>query len=220
MNIFNFLSQIVLIFLFTYGALRIGKSALITMVALLAIVANLFVLKQITLFGFHITCSDAMAVGSILSLNLLREYYGKEEAKMGIKVCFFFMAFFVVMGILHLRFVPSSFDTAHGAYERLLTPSPRLLLASLSTFWIVQQFDLRAFGWISKLFPKSPFPFRSAISLTLSQLLDTVLFSFLGLYGMVAHLSHIIVISFLIKFAIILLMSPLMALFTKMGRRV
>ena len=220
MNSVNFLSQILFIFLFTYGAVRLGKQALITAVTMQAILANLFVLKQISLFGFHVTCSDAFAVGSILGLNLLREYYGKDAAKEAIKVCFFFMAFFVVMSQLHLRFIPSPFDTAHYAYARLLTPSPRLLIASLGTFWIVQQFDLRAFGWISRIFPRSPFPYRSSVSLTLSQLLDTVLFSFLGLYGMVAHIGHIILISFLVKAGIILLMGPFMGLLNRTGRRV
>jgi len=219
-NSIHFLSQIVFIFLFTYGAFRMGKPALITAVTTQAILANLFVLKQISLFGFHITCSDAFAVGSIFGLNILREYWGRDAVKEAIKVCFLFMAFFVVMAQFHLRFIPSPFDTAHFAYARLLTPSPRLLIASLGTFWIVQQFDLRAFGWISKIMPHSPFPYRSTLSLTLSQLLDTILFSFLGLYGMVAHIGHIILISFLVKAGIILLMGPLMTLLNRTGRHV
>lgn len=220
MNLLHFLAQILLILLLAYGALRLGKQALIAQVSLFAIVANLFVLKQIALLGLHITCSDALAVGSILGLNLLREHFGKEAAKEAIHVCFFSMVCFASMAQLHLRFIPSPFDTTHSAYATLLAPSPRLLIASLTTFWIVQQFDLRAFGWISSLFPHSPFAYRSSLSLTASQLIDTLLFSFLGLYGMVSHISHIILVSSAVKVLIILLMGPLMGLFHRIHSRV
>lgn len=220
MNILIFISQILLILGFTYGALRLGRQALVTLVTLLAILANFFVLKQIPLLGFHVTCSDALVIGSVLGLNLLREHFGKEAAKETTKICFFFMVFFTLLSNLHLRFVPSPFDTAHFAYAKLLTPTPRLLIASISTFWIVQQIDIRLFGWISHLLPKSPFPYRSGISLTLSQLLDTLLFTFLGLYGMVDRLGDIILVSFAIKVATILLMNPLTGFFNRVGRRV
>jgi len=216
-NEITFLLQILFVFLFTYGAFRLGKNALITSVCIQAILANFFVLKQITLLGFTVTCSDAFAIGSILSLNLIREYYGREESKKAISTCFFFMAFFVVMSQMHLRFTPSPYDTAHPFYANLLTPAPRLLTASLLAFFITQQFDVRCFGWISKVLPRSTFPLRSTISLGISQLLDTALFGFIGLFGMVASLFDIIVISFLLKFVIILMLGPLTALFKKLA---
>lgn len=215
MNEITFLIQILFIFLFSYGAFRIGKGALITSVAVQAILANLFVLKQITFLSFTVTCSDAFAIGSILSLNLLREYFGKEEAKKAITVCFFFMIFFVAMSQLHLRFVPSPHDTTHFSYSHLLTPAPRLLIASLGVFFISQQFDVRAFGWISKILPRSPFPIRSTLSMTASQFLDTVLFTFLGLYGMVESVGHIILLSFFLKFLVILFIGPLLSVYKK-----
>jgi len=219
-NELYFLSQILIILLFSFGALRLGKEALITSMSLLAILANFFVLKQISFFGFEVTCSDAYTVGSVLSLNLLREYYGKDSAKKAISICFFFMAFFVIMSHLHLRFIPSIHDTTQFAYSRLLTPAPRILIASLLTFYLVQQFDLRAFGLISRILPKSPFPIRSTISLTLSQFIDTILFSFMGLYGMVNSISHIIFVSFLIKVCVIITLGPLTTLFYRLKPRV
>ena len=59
---------------------------------------------------------------------------------------------------------------------------------------------------------------RGAIALCASQLLDTSLFSLLGLYGMVASLSDIILVSFLVKLAIIGCMTPLTALSKKIVR--
>ena len=59
-----------------------------------ALIANLFVLKQIHLFGMEVTASDGYAIGSLLGLNVLQEFYGKKEAKQATCICFFFMTFF------------------------------------------------------------------------------------------------------------------------------
>lgn len=211
MNEILFIIQVLTVFAFGMAALRFGKSALIAWISLQAVLANLFVLKQMTFFGFHITCSDVFAIGSILGLNLLREYFGKQAAIKGLWSCFFSMIFFVAMSQLHLLYQPSPYDTAHGAYEALLSPSPRLLLASLAVFFLVQQIDLRLFSYLKEKLRELPLPGRNAVSLTLSQLIDTVLFSFLGLYGLVSSLWDIIAISFLVKLVIISCSSPLIA---------
>jgi uncharacterized integral membrane protein (TIGR00697 family) len=204
MNETLFLLHVILVMGFGFGALRLGKSALISWIALQAVLANLFVLKQICFFGFHVTCSDVFAIGSIFGLNLLREYFGKEAAKKALWTCFFAMLFFVAMVQIHLVYLPSPFDTTHASFNAILAPSPRLLAASLTVFFLVQQVDLRLFGWL-----KGPLVVRNAAALTASQFLDTFLFSVLGLWGLVAHLFDIIVISFLVKLLVIALMSPL-----------
>ena len=182
---------------FGFGALRLGSTALTTWVALQSVLANLFVLKQIDFLGFHVTCSDVFAIGSILGLNLLREFYGKEAAKRALWICFFSLAFFVGMSQLHLLYTPNSYDSTQGAFETLLSPSPRLMAASLLVFFLVQQIDLRLFNLLKQRF--SNFSLRHVGALVCSQLIDTVLFSLLGLWGLVADLFDIIVISFLIK---------------------
>lgn len=209
MNEILFILHVLLVMGFGFGALRMGKAALTAWVALQAVLANLFVIKQIGFFGFHVTCSDVFAIGSILGLNLLREYFGKEAAKKALWTCFFTMLFFVAMAQFHLFYQPSPFDTSHSSFETILSSSPRLLIASLGVFLIVQQIDLRFFGYLKQRFQKVPLSVRNALSLSTTQLLDTVLFSVFGLWGLVAQLPDIIVISFLIKLTIIALMSPL-----------
>ena len=212
--------QLFLVFAFCYGAFRLGREALIGAVTFLTLLANLFVLKQIPLFSFVVTASDAFAIGSILSINLLREFYGKESAKKAISICFFTMIFFVTFSGIHLAFNPSFADSAHLAYARLLKPAPRLLFASLLVFFVIQQLDLRLFGWISRVLPRSSFPVRSGISLITSQFFDTLLFSLIGLYGLMANLTHVTLISFLLKAAMVFAIGPLLTLFKKMEHNV
>jgi uncharacterized integral membrane protein (TIGR00697 family) len=113
------------------------------------------------------------------------------------------MIFFALVSQLHLLYQPSSYDTTQPAFLTLLTISPRLLVASLSVFFIVQQVDIRFFAFLQKSLPRASFALRAAIALVFSQFLDTVLFSFAGLYDVVASILDIIVMSFLIKLIVI-----------------
>jgi queuosine precursor transporter len=210
MNEILFFIQIIIIVGFALGALKLGKGALTAWVAIQALVANLFVLKQITLFGFDVTASDAYAIGSILGLNFLQEFFDKEDAQKATWICFFFMTFFAVVSQLHLLYIPSTFDSSHQSFSTILSVSPRLLVASMSVFFIVQQFDIRFFAFLKNKWPSANFAVRAGIALVASQLIDTILFSFTGLYGIVASVVDIIVISFAVKMIVIFCFSSLM----------
>lgn len=213
MNEIIFLLHILAVLGFGLGALRLGKEALISWIVIQTLLANLFVLKQITFLGFEVTCSDVFAIGCLVGLNLLQEYFGKESAQKAGKICLLLLAFFALMARFQLSYAPSPHDQAHPAFTHILSSSPRLLFASLITFFVVQQLDLHLFRHLrSKV---SSFGLRNVISISSSQLLDTILFSYLGLYGLVHSIFDIIVISFLLKFFIILFMTP----FTTFAKR-
>ena len=73
MNESIFLFHVITILVFTLIAFRLGKTALGSWICIQALCANLLVLKQVVLFGLHVTCSDVFAIGGILRLNLLQE---------------------------------------------------------------------------------------------------------------------------------------------------
>jgi hypothetical protein len=212
MNELLFFLHLLLVFAFGSIALRFGKIVLIAWVSLQAVLANLFVVKQIDFFGLHITCSDVFAIGSILGLNLLQEFFGKESAKQALLSAFFSMLFFAGMSQIHLLYVPSSADTTQAAFRTLLSQTPRLFITSLVVFYLTQQLDIRVFQLLKQKMTLLSFPMRSALSTALSQFTDTLLFSIFGLWGLVASLSDIILVSFLIKLIIISCMTPLLAL--------
>ncbi|HEY2811284.1 MAG TPA: queuosine precursor transporter [Rhabdochlamydiaceae bacterium] len=217
MNELLFFLHLILIFGFGVIALKLGKSYLTTWVAIQAILANLFVVKQMHFFHFNITCSDAFAIGSILGLNLLQEYFDAQSAKRALWGAFFAMLFFATMSQVHLLYIPSAFDTTQEAFKCLLSPSPRLFAASVLVFLISQQLDIRLFHFFKRKAHLLPFAVRSSISTILSQFIDTLLFSFLGLWGLVSSLWDIIFVSFLIKIAIIAFLIPLIALIKRIA---
>ncbi len=218
MNELLFFLHVGLIIAFALGALRLGKETLVAWVCIQSILANVFVIKQMDFLGFTITCSDVFAIGAILGLNLIQEYFGRESAKKTTSICLFFMLFFTVMSKMQLLYVPSKYDYAQSAYHTILSPAARILFASLFTFFLVQKIDVKFFQYIREKLPHYPLALRSALTIVLSQAIDTTLFSFLGLYGLVSSIFDIILISFLIKVLIILMTTPLVLFSKKMVR--
>lgn len=212
-NFLLLLMQVFAITTLTFAALRLGREVLVSWIALCSVLANLFVLKQIALFTWHVTCSDAPALGCVLGLNVLQERFGKEAAKRGLYASFFAMAGFALLGRLHLLFSPSSVDATQSAYEAVLGHAPRLLCASLSAFFGAEWADLHLFSLMRRKWTGTPLWLRNGTSLMLSQLLDTSLFTLLGLWGVVEHLGHVLAFSFAIKCTLILALTPLLALY-------
>ncbi len=205
MNELLFLSHILVVVAFVLLALRLGKTGLISLIALQGVLANVFVVKQTTLFGCAVTCSDVFAIGGILSLNLLQEFFGKESAAQAVKISLLTLIFFALMSQIHLLYSPTEHDFSQSAFATLFSSTFRIVFASIFTFYVVQQFDVRFFGLL-----KGKLPVRVAMSLLCSQLLDTVLFTFLGLYGLVESVFDVILLSFLIKCIIIAISAPFM----------
>lgn len=210
-----FIGHVLVNIFFLLLSLRLGKHYLIIFYTLQIVMANFFVLKEITLFSLDVTASDVFAVGSLLSINLLREYFGLETAKKTIWLGFFSSLIFTVMGQLHLRYIPNLFDKTSGAYHEILSLNLRVSLASFITFLIVQKLDLELFKLLKKRFERS-LAFTLFLTITISNAIDTVLFSFLGLYGLVQSIVPIMFMAYLIKIIITTASSPFIGLTKKL----
>jgi queuosine precursor transporter len=204
----------------TLLALRCGIEIMIAWLCLLAIAMNLFVLKQITLFGLNVTPSDALTVGYLLGLNLIQEFFGRTVARKCVWVTLFISCGFVLLSQIHLLYIPNQFDLKHSHFVSLFYPMPRLFFASLFSFLIVQFFDLAFFGFLRKKTEGKYLVARTTVALLLSQTFDTLLFSYLGLYGLVASVPHIIYLSLAVKGVVIFLSTPFVLLSKKVMRNV
>ena len=138
MNEILFFLHIITVIAFVLGSLAIGRNALIACICLQAVLANLFVVQQITLFGLNVTSSDVFAVGGVLGLNLLQEYYGKQIVKKTIWISFFIMLFYLAMSQFQILYTPNSFDQTHLMFVGILRFMPRIIIASLIVYLIVQ----------------------------------------------------------------------------------
>jgi uncharacterized integral membrane protein (TIGR00697 family) len=114
----------------------------------------------------------------------------------------------MIASLFHLAYTPASFDTTQTAFVTLLAQSPRLIIASLTSYTLVQYFDTITYGVLFKKLDGKYFVLRNYFSMLSSQLFDTVLFSFLGLYGIVHSITEIIIVSYTIKVVNIILTTP------------
>lgn len=190
-------------------SVRFGKMALGIYVALSGVLANLFVVKQIDLFGLHATASDVFAVGGILGLNLLQELFGAQAAKKAIRASLAALVLFACMSQIHLLYVPNASDGVHSAFVSILSSAPRIVAASIGVYYLVQRLDVVFFTLLKRFVQR--FEIRVLLSLLLSQALDTALFSFFGLYGLVESIFEIMLVSYAVKCLVIACSSPLAA---------
>ncbi len=208
MNEIIFLVHLIVIGACTIAMLHLGLAALTSFLCVQAILANLFVIKQISLFGFNATASDMYIVGSVLTLNLIQEYYGKENARKAIWISFGLLLFYTVVSQLHLWYLPHLNDFSHKYYYAILSFMPRIMAASITVYLAVQHFDTFFYGFLKRIFQGKYLLMRNVISISVSQLLDTLLFSFLGLYGIIDNLPEIMIVSYTIKLITMLLLTP------------
>lgn len=153
-----------------------------------------------------------MTIGCILSLNLVQEYWGRDLAKKAIRCSFFLLTLFALLGQFHLLYRPSPHDIHHSAYAQILQHSPRILVTSLVVSFSTLRFDMAFYGWMKKRWDKKLLVFRNLISLSVSQLLDTVLFSILALKGIVHSIIPIMIVSYLVKMLVAASMTPFIVL--------
>jgi uncharacterized integral membrane protein (TIGR00697 family) len=208
MNELIFLVHTMTIAVFALVSLALGRYALIAFVCIQCILANLFVVKQITLFGLTATCSDAFTVGATIGLNMLQEYFGKDIARKTIWINFFLLIFYAIVSQLHLLYTPHTADIMQQHFIPLLQFMPRIVIASFSVYLITQMADYYLYGILKKMFHDKYLIFRNYASIAVCQLLDTVLFSFLGLYGIIDNIGEVIIISYLIKLTSIIVATP------------
>lgn len=187
---------------------RVGKEALISYIALLFVVANIFVIKQINLFGFCVTSADAFIVGVSFSCNLLQEFWGKEWARKAIWISFACCLSYMLIVQTIMAYIPSSCDITHAHFVTITANVMRITMASFTAYLITQFVDMHLYAYLKLITNGKYFVARNYLALGVSQALDTILFSYLGLWGIVNNIQDIMIISYAIKILAILLSTP------------
>lgn len=218
-NEFIFLAYVAITSIFAVLSAKIGKEALIAFISVQVILINLFVSKEIVLFGLVATASDSLSIGISLTFNLLQEFHGQKIAQKTIFISFLYAVFYLIVSYLHISYNSHNFVISN-AFELLLTPMPRIIIASLAVYAITQFLENKLYGYLSERFKHRHFLIRNYSSVSITQLLDTILFSFLGLYGTipfdsVTKIIQIIIVSYSIKLLTILIGAPFIAITKK-----
>ena len=174
-----------------------GKTGLFAWTVFATITANLEVLLLVDAFGIEQTLGNVLFASTFLVTDILSEKYGKKDAQVAVDLGVATSVGFIVLSRLWLCYTPAVNDWAVPSFQTIFTNTPRVMLASVLVFAIVQRFDVwlyhkwwdyskRKFG-DSKRF----LWLRNNGSTMVSQLLNTVLYTF-GAFGGLYELPTLI----------------------------
>jgi len=158
-----------------------GKKGLYMWVVISAILANVQVLKTVELFGQVATLGNIMYGTSFLATDILSEKYGKKEARKGVYMGMFTLFATALVMTVSLMFTPDSSDWVQESLSNVFGIIPRIAFASMLAYFISQMHDTWAYSFWKKR--TQHIWIRNNASTILSQLIDTILFTFVAFYG-------------------------------------
>lgn len=162
-------------------AFRLGKTYMFILIAIYSVIMNIFVTKQFTLFGLEVTGGNALYGAIFLLTDLLSEHFSKKDALRSVAAGFLSVLVFVVATQVLLAFTPNEYDFAQESITTLFSVTPRILIGSLIAYAIAQTIDVYLYDKIRK-FTKEKYIFlRNNGSTLLSQLIDSIIFTAVGL---------------------------------------
>lgn len=201
-----------------------GNSGLYCWTVFANITANIEVLLMINAFGMEQTLGNILFASSFLVTDILSETAGKKEAQKAVNIGICTSICFILLSQSWLHYVPSTSDWARGAFETIFSNTPRLLLASLLVYAISQRFDVWAYHqwwkFTNKKFGDSRkfLWLRNNGSTLISQLLNTVLYTFGAFLGM--YTFDVLVSICLSSYVIFIFTSLLDTPFVYLARRI
>jgi len=186
---------------FVLLAFRLGKTYLVALIAVMAVIMNIFVIKGMYLFGLAVTGGNVMYASIFLATDLLSEYYGKKTATKAVMIGFFASVFFLITSQLILRFAPADYDIAQEAFKTLFTLTPRIVIGSMVAYLVSQNLDIWTYTKIKKLTQGKHLWLRNNGSTWTSQLVDSIIFTVIAFAG-VYPLFELILFTYIIKIVV------------------
>lgn len=189
-------NEIVLIasLILIYGAVVLfyrflGRTGLYMWTVVATISANIEVLILIDAFGMEQTLGNILFASTFLVTDILSETEGKKSANQAVKIGIIVSIVFILISQSWFLYQPADTDWAMSAIQAVFSNTPRLMLVSIAVYGIVQVFDVFAYHAIwkhtTRIFGDSRrgLWIRNNGSTLLSQLINTILFTFGAFYG-------------------------------------
>lgn len=158
-----------------------------TIVATIA--ANIEVLIIVNAFGMEMTLGNILFASTFLVTDILSELYGKKEAQKAVYLGIATSVIFILISHSWLLYSPNSNDFVMPSMKVIFSNTPRIMLAGIAVYVIVQLFDVWTYHkwWIftdRKFNDHKKFLWlRNNGSTLISQLLNAILFTWGAFFG-------------------------------------
>jgi uncharacterized integral membrane protein (TIGR00697 family) len=184
MNEALFIGAVLIDLIFILGSLRFGRYGLILAVTVNLILVSSFAPKIVITFGLLSNVGNIFYGSLFLSMNLILERYGKSAAYEAIWLSFAGNMFFITMSQFALRFTGDTQSTsANDAISTLFSSAPRIALASIVAYLIVQYFNAWFYTVLKERAGNKNLWIRYISSTTLSQFFDSIIFFSIAFFG-------------------------------------
>lgn len=156
-------------------------------IAIASIMANIEVLLLVHAFSLDQTLGNVLFASTFLITDLIGEYYGKDKAKRAVAIGVLATLTYLVLSQLWLHYSVLN-PKMQAAFEGIFALTPRIVIASLATYVIVQLLDVYLYHRIwertaSKKSPRRALWLRNNASTLTSQGLNSALFTLLAFGG-------------------------------------
>jgi len=192
---------------FVLAAFRLGKVWLISLIAVNAVLMNIFVTKGMLLFGLATTGGNILYASIFLSTDILNEYYGRKEATKAVMIGFGASLFLIITSQFILKFTPASYDIASESLKTIFSLTPRIVIGSMIAYFVAQNLDVWLFDKIKSLTKSKYLWLRNNGSTFTSQLVDSIIFTTIA-FGGIYPLVNLIIFTYIIKLIVALLDTP------------
>ncbi|PKL01565.1 MAG: hypothetical protein CVV56_00860 [Tenericutes bacterium HGW-Tenericutes-1] len=195
-----------------------GKTGVFVWIAMGTILANIQVMKTVTLFGIEATLGNIMYGTIFLATDALSEKYGKKSAQKAVYLGFFTLAVSIIIMQIALQFNPNQYDTAQPHLDAIFGFYLRVAGASLIAYLISQTLDVYIFNKIKDRLPDTKWLWvRNNVATIISQIFDTAIFVSIAFIGVMDSdiLWQIFISTFVIKMMVALLDTPFVYLVKK-----
>lgn len=215
-----FLIQTLTILAVTLLAFRLGKSYLFACIAASMVLANIFVTKQMVLFGLDATGGNIFYAAVFLATDLLNEHYSRKEAKEAVKIGFMASLLYLLGTRFILMYQPSEYDSVQTGMHTIFAFAPRIIIASMIAYLVSQFHDVWAYNLIWHKTGQKWLWLRNNGSTWISQLLDSIIFAGIAFGGVfpVGVVVQIIISTYLLKIVVAFLDTPFMYLSYRVKR--
>lgn len=166
-----------------------GKNGLLAFNVLATLLANIEVLLLVKAFGVEMTLGNVMFASTFLITDILSENHSRKDANRAVVISTFCSLVFIAISQMWLLYTPGENDWASGAFHTIFSSTPRIVCASLLVYLISQLTDVwlyhKWWEWCRKRFgdEKKGLWIRNNGSTMVSQLLNTLLYTFFAFYG-------------------------------------
>ncbi len=170
--------------------------------------------KIITLFGVRVSVGIFFMPVLFLVTDIVGEVKGHKDASLFVRMSIFMLAILFIMTGISVKLPPHPTWDLQSQYQQVFGMSMRMSLASLASFAVSQNIDIKIFTLFKKISGGKNLWLRNNISTMTSQFVDTVIFMFIAFYQFtpkftVAYVFSLIIPYWIFKVIFALIDTPL-----------